>query len=158
MNENPDKPFDLARFLEAQDGVYERALGELKAGRKLTHWMWFVFPQVTGLGTSLMARKYAIGSRAEAEAYLAHPVLGPRLIACAEALLSVTGRTVTEIMGSPDDVKLRSSMTLFAAVAGPRAPFKAVLDRYHAGRADERTVEFLRSEPVKPEGGFSGRA
>jgi uncharacterized protein (DUF1810 family) len=120
--------------------------------------MWFVFPQVTGLGTSLMARKYAIGSRAEAEAYLAHPVLGPRLIACAEALLSVTGRTVTEIMGSPDDAKLRSSMTLFAAVAGPRAPFKAVLDRYHAGRADERTVEFLRSEPVKPEGGFSGRA
>jgi uncharacterized protein (DUF1810 family) len=140
MNENPRIPFDLDRFMAAQEGVYERALGELRTGRKLTHWMWYIFPQVAGLGTSAMARKYAIGSRAEAEAYLAHPVLGPRLVACAEALLSVTGRTSHEIMGSPDDVKLRSSMTLFAALAGSNSPFRAVLDRYYAGQLDERTV------------------
>ncbi|HEY8994159.1 MAG TPA: DUF1810 domain-containing protein [Lacunisphaera sp.] len=133
----------MERFLTAQEGAYERALQELRAGRKLTHWMWFVFPQVAGLGTSAMAQKYAIGSRAEAAAYLAHPILGSRLVACAEALLSVTGRTAHEIMGSPDDTKLRSSMTLFATIADPGLPFHAVLDRYYAGRTDERTVEFL---------------
>lgn len=136
--------FDLTRFVAAQEDVYERAVRELKSGRKLTHWMWFVFPQVAGLGASAMARKYAIGSRAEAQAYLAHPVLGPRLVECADALLSVTGRTAHEIMGSPDDAKLRSSMTLFAAIAGPRSPFQALLDRYYAGQPDERTTDFLR--------------
>jgi uncharacterized protein (DUF1810 family) len=140
MNEIPPAGFDLGRFLAAQQGVYERALRELRTGRKQTHWMWYIFPQVAGLGTSAMAQKYAIGSRAEAEAYLAHPVLGPRLVACGEALLSVTGRTAREIMGSPDDVKLRSSMTLFAALAGSHSPFRAVLDRYYAGQVDERTV------------------
>jgi uncharacterized protein (DUF1810 family) len=139
--------FDLTRFVAAQEGVYERAVRELKSGWKLTHWMWFVFPQVTGLGTSAMARKYAIGSRAEAAAYLAHPVLGARLVECAEALLAVTGRTAHEIMGSPDDAKLRSSMTLFAAIAGPRSPFQAVLDRYYSGEADERTLGWLEREP-----------
>lgn len=135
--------FDLERFVAAQADNYARALGELKAGRKATHWMWYVIPQAAGLGTSDMARKYAIGSRAEAEAYLAHPVLGPRLVECARTLLGVSGRTAHDIMGSPDDEKLRSSMTLFRAVAGADAAFQAVLDRYYAGQADERTVGIL---------------
>ncbi len=147
MREDGEDPFDLARFVAAQAGSYARALGELKAGRKTTHWMWFIFPQVAGLGTSSMAQKYAIGSRAEAEAYLAHPVLGPRLIECAQALLSVTGRTASEIMGSPDDLKLRSSMTLFRAIAGSALPFQIVLDRYYAGQPDERTLEILARWP-----------
>lgn len=147
MTGNAQDPFDLTRFLAAHEGVYEQALAELRSGRKLTHWMWFVFPQVAGLGTSVMARKYAIASRAEAEAYLAHSVLGPRLVECAEALLSVTGRTAHEIMGSPDDMKLQSSMTLFAALTGPRSPFQGVLDRYYAGQRDERTTQFLKQQP-----------
>jgi uncharacterized protein (DUF1810 family) len=135
--------FNLERFVTAQEGTYAQALGELKAGQKTTHWMWFIFPQVAGLGTSHMARKYAIGLRTEAEAYLAHPILGPRLLECSEALLTVTGRTAHEIMGSPDDLKLRSSMTLFRATAEPPAPFQSVLDRYYAGHPDERTLEIL---------------
>jgi uncharacterized protein (DUF1810 family) len=135
--------YHLSRFVVAQEGVYETGLGELKRGAKRSHWMWFVFPQVAGLGTSPMAVRFAIGSRGEAEAYLKHPVLGPRLRACAEALLGVSGRTAREVMGSPDDVKLKSSMTLFAAVAEPGSPFQAVLDRYYSGEKDPRTLEFL---------------
>jgi uncharacterized protein (DUF1810 family) len=138
-----DDHYRLSRFVAAQEGVYETALGELKRGAKRSHWMWFVFPQVAGLGTSPMAVRFAIGSRGEAEAYLAHPVLGSRLRACAEALLGVTGRTAREVMGSPDDVKLKSSMTLFAAVAEPGSPFQAVLDRYYSGETDARTEGFL---------------
>jgi uncharacterized protein (DUF1810 family) len=138
-----DDPYHLSRFVAAQEGVYEMALGELKRGAKRSHWMWFVFPQVAGLGTSPMAMRFAIGSRGEAEAYLKHPVLGPRLRACAQALLGVTRRTAREVMGSPDDVKLKSSMTLFTAVAEPGSPFQAVLVRYYSGEKDPRTVEFL---------------
>ncbi len=135
----------LQRFLDAQDGVYEQALAELRAGRKRTHWMWFVFPQIAGLGHSSTAVYYAIADLAEARAYLAHPLLGARLAECAEALLGVTGRTAHEILGSPDDLKLRSSMTLFAQVAGPDSVFRRVLERYYGGEADARTLDLLAS-------------
>ena len=135
----------LQRFLEAQDGIYDDALAELRAGRKRTHWMWFVFPQVAGLGFSSTAAYYAIADLAEARAYLEHPLLGARLEECARALLGVTGRTAHEILGSPDDLKLRSSMTLFAQVAGPRSVFRDVLERYYGGEADARTLALLAS-------------
>ena len=135
----------LQRFLDAQDGVYEQALAELRAGRKRTHWMWFVFPQIAGLGHSSTAVYYAIADLAEARAYLAHPLLGARLAECAGALLGVTGRTAHEILGSPDDLKLRSSMTLFAQVAGPDSVFRRVLERYYGGEADARTLDLLAS-------------
>jgi uncharacterized protein (DUF1810 family) len=133
---------DLDRFVDAQDGVHDEALAELRAGRKRTHWMWFVFPQLAGLGSSPTARRYALGSLAEARAYLAHPVLGPRLIAAAEAVLTVPDRSAAEILGYPDDLKLRSSMTLFARAADDPAPFQAVLDRFYDG-PDPRTLELL---------------
>jgi uncharacterized protein (DUF1810 family) len=118
-------------------------LGELRAGRKRSHWMWFVFPQIEGLGTSDMARRYAIGSRAEAAAYLAHPVLGPRLVECARALLAVRGSSIDDILGFPDNLKLQSSMTLFAALPGADPAFAQVLDRYYAGARDAKTLELL---------------
>lgn len=131
----------LQRFVEAQDagGTYERALAELRAGRKTSHWMWFVFPQIAGLGQSETSRRYAIASASEARAYLDHPVLGPRLVECAEALLEHEGRSAEEILGGIDAVKLRSSMTLFAAVAPEQPVFLQVLDRYFDGEADEET-------------------
>jgi uncharacterized protein (DUF1810 family) len=132
----------LDRFVEAQDGVYDDALAELTAGRKRTHWMWFVFPQIAGLGSSPTARFYAIASLDEAKAYLAHPVLGPRLRECAQALLAVQGRSAREILGYPDDLKLRSSMTLFARAADDPALFQAVLDRYYDG-PDPLTLKLL---------------
>jgi uncharacterized protein (DUF1810 family) len=132
----------LDRFVEAQDGVYDDALAELSAGHKRTHWMWFVFPQIAGLGSSPTAQRYAIRSLDEARAYLAHPVLGPRLRACAEALLAVQSRSAREILGSPDDLKLRSSMTLFARAADDPALFQAVLDRYYDG-PDRLTLQLL---------------
>jgi len=135
-------PFQLDRFVEAQEGVHDRALGEIRAGRKQTHWMWFVFPQIRGLGSSPMAQKYAIGSLDEARAYLEHPVLGPRLFACAEAALAVPGRTASDIFGSPDDVKLRSSATLFER-AGGRDVFARLLERFFAGERDAATLERL---------------
>ena len=133
---------DLDRFVSAQAGVYEEALAELKAGRKRTHWMWFVFPQIAGLGSSSMAQRYAIGSVDEARAYLAHPVLGPRLRECAQALLDVEGRSAADIFGYPDDLKLRSSMTLFARAADDPAVFQAVLERYYDG-PDPRTLDLI---------------
>jgi uncharacterized protein (DUF1810 family) len=133
---------NLDRFVEAQDGVYDDALAELTAGRKRTHWMWFIFPQIAGLGSSATAQRYAIRSLDEARAYLAHPVLGPRLRECAQALLSVPGRSAREILGHPDDLKLRSSMTLFARAADDPAPFEAVLDRYYDG-PDPLTLTLL---------------
>ena len=138
-------PFDLDRFVDAQDagGTFDQALAELRAGRKTSHWMWFVFPQVAGLGSSAMAQRYAISSLAEARAYLAHPVLGPRLVECAEAVLSHSDRTAREILGSPDDVKLRSSMTLFALASGSETVFQRVLDAFFAGEKDPRTVALL---------------
>lgn len=136
-------PYRLDRFVEAQEGVHTQALDELRAGRKTSHWMWFVFPQVAGLGSSAMAQRYAIGSLAEARAYLSHPVLGPRLAECVEAVLAHADRSAREILGSPDDVKLRSSMTLFALAAGPDAPFQRVLDAFFDGEPDSRTVALL---------------
>ena len=132
--------FDLSRFTSAQAGVYDQALAELKAGRKRSHWMWFVFPQIAGLGSSPTARRYAIASLEEARAYLADPVLGPRLIESATALLAVEGRTAEEILGYPDDLKLRSSMTLFARAAPQTKVFQEVLDRYYDGKPDPQTL------------------
>jgi uncharacterized protein (DUF1810 family) len=131
----------LQRFVEAQDsgGTYERALAELRAGRKTSHWMWFVFPQIAGLGQSEMSRRYAIATASEARDYLGHPVLGPRLIACAEALLEHDDSSAEEILGGIDAVKLRSSMTLFAAVAPGQPVFQRVLDRYFDGEPDPET-------------------
>jgi uncharacterized protein (DUF1810 family) len=134
---------DLERFVQAQDGVYQHALAELRHGEKRTHWMWFVFPQLAGLGSSLMAVRYAIADLAEAEAYLGHPVLGARLIECTEAVLTITGRSAREIFGSPDDLKLRSSATLFARVSAPDSVFERVLVKHFGGRADERTEALL---------------
>ena len=145
-----DAPHPLQRFLDAQAAIYPEALAELRAGRKRSHWMWFVFPQVAGLGSSATARRYAIGSRAEAAAYLAHPILGARLRECAAALLGVHDRTAEQILGSPDDLKLRSSMTLFAALAEPGNPFAAVLARYYAGQPCDPTQRFLAAAPSSP--------
>jgi uncharacterized protein (DUF1810 family) len=134
---------ELERFVQAQDGTYDRALAELRAGQKRSHWMWFVFPQIAGLGSSPTAQRYAIGDLAEARAYLAHPVLGPRLTECAEALLAVEGRSAEQILGYPDDLKLRSSMTLFAEAAGQGRDdlFRQVLDRYYDGEPDPATLQ-----------------
>jgi len=135
-------PFDLNRFIRAQDPVYRNVQGELARGRKQTHWMWFIFPQVAGLGFSAMSQRYAIGSRAEAEAYLAHPVLGARLIECTKLVLAVEGRTINAILGAPDDAKFRSSMTLFGAVSGEPV-FDQAIARYFAGERDSATLEIL---------------
>jgi uncharacterized protein (DUF1810 family) len=134
---------DLQRFLDAQEDTYSDALAELKAGKKRTHWMWFVFPQVAGLGNSPMAVRYAINRRKEAQDYLGHPLLGSRLRECAEALLSVQGKTANEIMGFPDDLKLKSSMTLFAALSNADPVFRQVLERYYQGEQDEKTLQIL---------------
>ena len=137
-------PHRLDRFVDAQaGGVHATALAELRAGRKTSHWMWFVFPQVAGLGSSPTSQQYAIGSLEEARAYLDHPVLGPRLVECAHAVLSHPERTARQVMGSPDDVKLRSSMTLFALVAGPETVFQQVLDTFFAGERDARTTALV---------------
>jgi uncharacterized protein (DUF1810 family) len=138
-----DDPHDLGRFVAAQAGVHATALAELRAGRKRSHWMWFVFPQLAGLGSSAMARRYAIAGAAEARAYLEHPVLGARLVECAEALLAVEGRSAREIMGSPDDLKLRSCATLFARVAPPGSAFERLIDRYYGGEEDAATLRLL---------------
>ncbi|MFI2812103.1 MULTISPECIES: DUF1810 domain-containing protein [Microbulbifer] len=136
-------PFDLERFVNAQAPCYESVLAELKAGNKRSHWMWFVFPQVEGLGHSPMAQRYAIGSLDEARAYLQHPVLGTRLRECCEQLLQLEGLSAHEILGSPDDMKLKSSMTLFEQVAGANSPFGRVLERYYGGERDRRSLELL---------------
>lgn len=135
--------FNLARFREAQAGVYESAREELRAGRKRSHWMWFMFPQLRGLGASAMSQAYGIASRAEAEAYLADPVLGPRLTELFEIVLAHQGLTAREIFGTPDDLKLRSCATLFAQASGGAAPFTTALARFFAGEADGRTLRLL---------------
>ena len=143
-------PYDLSRFLEAQAGCYARVLAELGAGQKASHWMWFIFPQVQGLGSSPMARRYALSGLAEAHAYLEHPTLGARLRECTRAVLAVKGRTAHEIFGSPDDLKLRSCLTLFAAAAapGPGADehvFGEALGKYYGGEPDPRTLELVNA-------------
>jgi len=132
----------LERFVEAQEGIYATALAELKKGLKQTHWMWFIFPQIDGLGFSEMSHTYAIKSLDEARKYLAHPILGARLRECCAALLQVQGRRAIQIFGSPDDLKLRSSMTLFA-LAGKTGPFEDVLEKYFNGQRDPRTLDIL---------------
>jgi uncharacterized protein (DUF1810 family) len=142
-------PFQLARFLKAQQQVYAQARAELAGGRKQSHWMWFIFPQLAGLGSSATARHYAIASLEEARAYLGHPVLGERLRECTQLVLQVEGRIVADVFGYPDDLKFRSSMTLFARAAGEGRSedrvFAAALGRYFAGEPDPLTVRLLGS-------------
>src|SRR3954454_7616642 len=147
--EMPDAdPFDLERFVTAQAPVFAAAIDELKAGQKRSHWMWFIFPQMRGLGHSPTAQFYGISSLDEARAYLAHPVLGPRLMRCTEAVLAVEGRSLHAIFGSPDDLKFCSSMTLFAlAAGGDESVFRQALARYCGGRMDERTVALCDAGP-----------
>lgn len=145
MSEVAD-PYDLGRFVDAQTGTYDAALSELRAGAKRGHWIWFVFPQLAGLGTSATAQRFAIGSLEEARAYLAHPVLGPRLRECARALVSVEGRSIEDIVGWPDCLKVRSSMTLFVVAAGDGSDFQQVLTRYYSGAPDDRTLDLLRRD------------
>jgi len=139
---NDDLP-DLHRFVEAQESDYDRALSEIRDGHKRSHWMWYVFPQFAGLGTSPTATRYAIASLDEVRAYLQHPILGPRLIQCAEAVLTLEGKSATEIFGSPDDLKLRSSATLFAHVSPPGSVFERIIDKYYRGEKDEKTIQLL---------------
>ena len=135
---------NLDRFLDAQAEVYESALAELKDGRKYTHWMWFVFPQIQGLGSSRMARRYAIQNAAEATVYLAHSVLGARLRECSEIVLNTDNRTAVEILGCPDDLKLKSSMTLFGYVSNkPESVFARVLEKYYRGERCSLTLQHL---------------
>jgi uncharacterized protein (DUF1810 family) len=136
-------PFELERFVRAQDPVLAQVRRELAEGQKRSHWMWFVFPQLAGLGSSPMAQRYAIRSLAEAEAYLAHPVLGPRLVECTGLVNRVEGRSARAIFGSPDDMKFHSSMTLFARARPAEPAFRAALDRYFGGAADARTLQAL---------------
>jgi uncharacterized protein (DUF1810 family) len=140
----PEDRFDLNRFVQAQEEIYARALAEIKVGRKCSHWMWFIFPQIDGLGHSSTARFYAIKSKDEAKAYLNHPLLGKRLVECAEALLKIEGESAEEIFGYPDDLKLRSSMTLFASVSQPDSVFSRVLDQYYSSQPDAQTLELLK--------------
>ena len=136
-------PYDLERFIVEQDRVYDAVLAELGLGRKTSHWIWFIFPQLAGLGHSPMSRRFGIASLDEARAYLAHPVLGPRLRECTGLVLAIQGRTAEEIFGSLDAMKIRSSMTLFHRAAPNDPEFALVLDRYYGGVADDATDERL---------------
>jgi uncharacterized protein (DUF1810 family) len=133
----------LDRFVEAQRSTYAGAIAELRDGRKRSHWMWYVFPQLAGLGRSAMSERYAIATLAEAEGYLRHPILGPRLIECTSAVLEIESRSAREIFGSPDDMKLRSCATLFELVSAPDSPFARVLAKYFRGERDEQTLRLL---------------
>ena len=142
-----DDPYDLQRFVNGQEPVYDAVLRELAAGRKRTHWIWFIFPQLRALGSSSTAKYYGIGTLAEAKAYLQHPILGPRLVECVDRVLAVRGRSLYEILGTPDDMKFRSSMTLFArATPNSESVFERALERYCEGAFDVRTLALLDSE------------
>lgn len=140
-------PFNLNRFISAQQGIYERVVSELQAGRKASHWMWFIFPQIKGLGFSLTTRKYAIQSTDEAKAYLEHELLGGRLIQCTQLVLDIQGKTISEILGYPDDLKFRSSMTLYSLIAKPGNIFSIALEKYFDSEKDMRTLELLHMNP-----------
>ena len=144
---SPPDPYNLQRFVAAQAEDYQQALRELTQGRKESHWIWYIFPQVAGLGHSPTAQKYAIQSREEAVAYLGHELLGARLQKCCEALLKHQGMSIQDIMDFPDDLKLRSSMTLFAALSPRGSVFHQVLDAFYSGQTDERTLAFLDRKP-----------
>lgn len=136
---------DLQIFVQAQENIYEQALAELKNGSKESHWMWFVFPQIAGLGNSATTRKYAVPNLADAKAYLSHDLLGSRLRECTEAVLAVEGRSAYEILGSPDDMKLKSCMTLFELADGPDSIFSDILEKYFEGQRDERSLTILNA-------------
>ncbi|WP_162426991.1 DUF1810 domain-containing protein [Pontibacter pudoricolor] len=140
----PDN-YNLNRFLEAQESTYQTALSEIRNGRKCSHWMWFIFPQVAGLGFSETSQFYAIKTIDEAAAYLNHPVLGKRLSEISEALLTIDGRSANQIFGSPDDMKLKSSMTLFAAVSDADPVFRKVLEKYFNNQEDTKTLQLLKN-------------
>jgi uncharacterized protein (DUF1810 family) len=141
--ESASDPFDLQRFVDAQARVYQTVLDELRAGRKRSHWIWFIFPQLSGLGSSPMAARYAISALDEARAYLRHDVLGPRLHECTQLVTGLEGRSITEIFGSPDDLKVRSSMTLFGRATDNNRDFVALLEKYYDGDEDPLTVTRL---------------
>lgn len=142
-------PFDLDRFLKAQADDYEDALAEIKAGQKRTHWMWYIFPQLNGLGFSSMSKRYSIKSIEEAKAYLHHPILGSRLLECAQAVVDVEGRSIAAIFGSPDDQKLRSCATLFASVSPSDSVFERILEKYYHGERDDQTLQLLEKLKVR---------
>ncbi|MDJ1185752.1 DUF1810 domain-containing protein [Roseofilum casamattae] len=135
--------YNLKHFLGAQATIYEKVLAELKAGRKTSHWMWYIFPQYRGLGSSMMSQKYAIQTLDEARAYLEHPVLGQRLLECTATVLGIEGRSAYEILGTPDDLKLRSCATLFAIVSPPDSVFEQLLNRFYDGDRDSKTLQLL---------------
>ena len=145
-----DDPHDLNRFVEAQEDDHERALSEIVDGRKRTHWMWYIFPQIDGLGSSSISRRFSIKGVAEARAYLDHPVLDPRLLRYAEAVVAIEGRTANEIFGSPDDLKLKSCATLFACVLPPGSVFDRLLAKYYVGARDEKTLQLLDAANHSP--------
>src|SRR4051812_31611987 len=142
-----DDPHQLSRFLQAHEHHYRQALNEIRSGRKCSHWMWYIFPQFHGLGSSSTSKLYSIKSRAEAEAYLNHEILGPRLVGCAEAALNVEGRSALEIFGSPDDMKLKSCATLFACVSPQESAFHKLLTKYFLGERDNTTLSLLGIAP-----------
>jgi uncharacterized protein (DUF1810 family) len=138
-----DDRYHLHRFLDAQEHEYARALAEIRGGQKRSHWMWYIFPQYDGLASSATSRYYALKSVGEADAYLRHPILGARLLECVEALCAIDGRTAVQILGFPDDVKLRSCATLFACVSPPGSAFERLLAKYFAGEQDDRTLRLI---------------
>jgi uncharacterized protein (DUF1810 family) len=143
---------DLSRFVVAQERVYAQALGEIRLGRKRSHWIWFIFPQLRGLGHSYNAEFYGIGDKAEAEDYLDHPTLGPRLVEISQALVGLAGTDATAVMGSPDDLKLLSCMTLFSLLPGADPVFQQVLDKFYKGRRDEWTATRINQALLPPKG------
>ena len=143
MNTHSDDPYALHRFVDAQDPVYERVCSELQLGHKTSHWIWFIFPQIEGLGSSSASEKFAISSLEEAAAYLRHPTLGPRLLQCTDLVINVSGRTIQQILGPPDDMKFRSSMTLFTHATPKNKVFEDALQKYFAGQHDHLTLERL---------------
>ena len=136
-------PYDLQRFVRAQEEDYEEALAEIRSGLKRSHWMWYIFPQFDGLGLSSTSQRYSVKSVSEAKAFLAHPVLGPRLLECAEAAVRVDGRSATDIFGYPDDMKLRSCATLFASVSPTGSVFHRIIDEYFHSEPDDRTLRLI---------------
>jgi uncharacterized protein (DUF1810 family) len=147
VNVDAGDPHHMGRFVRAQEGDYAQALAEIRGGRKRSHWIWYIFPQFEGLGSSPMSRQYSIKSVAEAEAYLRHPTLGPRLLECCEAALGVEGRSAHDIFGSPDDLKLRSCATLFSHVTPAGSVFERLIDKYFEGRRDGRTLHLMGVAP-----------
>ncbi|MGK7927475.1 MAG: DUF1810 domain-containing protein [Spirulina sp.] len=143
VESSDDDPFDLERFAIAQEGIYPQVLSELKSGQKRTHWMWYIFPQIEGLGASETSQFYAIKNPEEARAYLDHPLLGKRLLECSQAVLAIQGRSVSEIFAFPDDLKLKSSMTLFARFSEKNSIFFRILEKYFSGKQDVKTLQLL---------------